>query len=109
MFKWKLRSVMAEKGIWNGQELVQLLEERAGIILSHTAVMALIKSPPKAVRLQTFDALCTALECNPWELLEYTPEKAKQARKAANNGPIAPYRRQKIKPQTKQLYPEEDF
>lgn len=109
MFKWKLRAVMADKGLWSGQDLVQRLEERAGIILSHTAVMALVNSPPRAVRLQTLDALCTALECNPWDLLEYTPEKAKQARKAVHDGPVAPYRRQKVKPQPKQLYPEEDF
>jgi hypothetical protein len=52
VFKWKLRAVMAEKGLWSGQDLVQRLEERAGIILSHTAVMALVNAPPKAVRLQ---------------------------------------------------------
>jgi hypothetical protein len=49
------------------------------------------------------------LECNPWDLLEYTPEKANQARKAVHDGPVAPYRRQNVKPQPKQLYPEEDF
>ncbi|MBP2635594.1 MAG: family transcriptional regulator [Firmicutes bacterium] len=115
MLKWKLKQVMVDKGLWTGQELLELLEQRAGIILSHPAIMQLIKEEPKAVRWQTLDALCTALECSPWELIEYTPTTVKQGAKnkavGESEGAIRPYAR-KPKGQAKQkqtLYPEEAF
>ncbi|MBP2656334.1 MAG: helix-turn-helix transcriptional regulator [Firmicutes bacterium] len=115
MLKWKLKQIMVEKGLWTGQELLELLETRAGIIVSHTAVMQLIKNDPKAIRWQTLDALCTALECSPWELIEYSPSVAKReaAYKAVGEreGAIRPYARKnkgQEKPK-KTLYPEESF
>lgn len=114
MIKWKLKQMMVEKGIWTGQELLELLEKNAGIIISHTAVMQLIKQQPKAIRFQTLEALCMALDCAPWDLIEYTPS---QTRKQGNlqavgeTGPIRPYVR-KTKETTKKsndIYPSEDF
>lgn len=116
MIKWKLKQVMVEKGLWTGQELLDLLEQKAGIILSHTAVMQLIKQEPKAIRLQTLEALCLALECSPWDLIEYTPIKAKQIGKLQvvgdNESAIRPYARKKKLEKEKyngSFYPPEDF
>ncbi|WP_273483936.1 helix-turn-helix domain-containing protein [Desulforamulus ruminis] len=116
MIKWKLKQVMVEKGLWTGQDLLDLLEKKAGIILSHTAVMQLIKQEPKAIRLQTLEALCVALDCNPWDLMEYTPTQVKREGKlqavGESGGPIQPYARHKKTEKLKlneSFYPEEDF
>ncbi|MCC2928991.1 MULTISPECIES: helix-turn-helix domain-containing protein [Bacillus] len=114
MIKWHLRQVMAEKGIWTGQELLNALEKKAGIIISHTAAMQLIKQKPKAIRFQTLDALCEALDCNPWDLIEYKPnQQSKQDEQVAggSSGAIRPYARKSKTDETSKnnLYPEEDF
>lgn len=116
MIKWKLKQVMVDKGLWTGQELLDLLEKKAGIIISHTAVMQLIKQQPKAIRLQTLEALCTALNCNPWDLIEYKPAQVKlvgNVQAVGDNGDaIRPYAR---KPKSKSdkgektFYPDESF
>lgn len=111
MIKWNLRRAMAEKGVWSAQELLELLEKKAGVILSHSAVAALLREQPKAVRFTTLEALCMALGCEPWDLMEYVPEKALRKRKAIGEeeGPVAPYRRKLKTEEPKTLYPEEDF
>ncbi|MEE3953621.1 helix-turn-helix domain-containing protein [Peribacillus frigoritolerans] len=74
---WKLRNVMAEKGIWSGAELGRLLEDKAGYKLSPPSISALLTSEPKQVKTQTMDALCTALECSPNDLWQHTPTPIK--------------------------------
>lgn len=108
--KWNLRKVMADKGIWSGQELVDLLEKKAGVILTHSAVMALINKQPRAVRFTTLEALCVALDVEPAEIMIYTPSRAAKGRAVVGGegGPVAPYKRKSVgKKET--LYPEEDF
>lgn len=88
--------------------------KKAGIIISHTAAMQLIKQEPKAIRFQTLDALCQALDCNPWDLIEYKAnQKSKQDKQVAgeNYEAIRPYaRKAKIDEAPKNnIYPEEDF
>lgn len=113
MIKWKLRQVMVDKGLWTGQDLLDRLQNKAGIIISHTAVMQLIKQTPKAIRFQTLEALCVALECDPWDLIEYTPTAVKKndsSRAVGDNGAIQPYaHRSKEPPTNKGLYPDEEF
>lgn len=109
MIRWRLRQVMAEKGVWSAQDLVRLLEERAGIILSHRAVTELVNRTPRAVRFTTLEALCVALDVQPPDIMEYVPEKTKknQAVVGGEVHAIAPYKRGR-KPHTS-VYPEEDF
>jgi putative transcriptional regulator len=113
MIKWKLKQIMVDKGLWTGQELLDLLESKAGVIISHTAVMQLIKSEPKAIRFQTLEALCTALECSPWDLIEYKPSQTKKqisANIAGDSGAIQLYpRNKKGEMKEKTLYPDEEF
>lgn len=48
------------------------LSERVGITLSNLSILKTGKA--KAVRLETLDAICKALNCQPGDLLEYQDE-----------------------------------
>lgn len=71
--KWRLRQVMAERGIWSGAELGRLMEQKAGYKLSAPSISALLTEEPRQVKAQTMDALCTALNCTPADLWQHTP------------------------------------
>ncbi len=45
------------------------LGERVGITLSNLSILKTGKA--KAIRLETLDALCRSLECQPGDLMEY--------------------------------------
>lgn len=83
--EWKLRKVMADKGIWSGAELGRLLEDKAGFKLSPPSISALLTGEPKQVKTQTMDALCTALECTPNDLWIHTPTPVKILDRTAND------------------------
>ena len=74
---WKLRQVMASRGIWSGAELGRLMEQKAGYKLSAPSISALLTEEPRQVKAQTMDALCTALDCTPADLWYHTPSKIK--------------------------------
>jgi DNA-binding Xre family transcriptional regulator len=65
----------AQRGIWTGAELRQLLAERAGLELSAASISALFTKQPSQVKLSTLAALCAALDCTPGDLLTL-PESA---------------------------------
>src|SRR5699024_6993925 len=83
--EWRLRKVMAEKGVWSGAELGRLLEDKAAYKLSPPSISALITGEPKQVKAQTMDALCTALECTPNDIWEHTPTPVNRLEKPTNN------------------------
>ncbi len=70
---WRLRQVMASRGIWSGAELGRLMEQKAGYKLSAPSISALLAEAPRQVKAQTMDALCTALACTPSDLWSHTP------------------------------------
>lgn len=70
--KWRLRQVMADRGIWSGAELGRLMEQKAGYKLSAPSLSALLTEQPKQMKAQTMDALCTALDCTPADLWQHT-------------------------------------
>lgn len=84
--EWRLRRVMADRGIWTGAELARVLQEEAGYRLTAPSISELISRPPRQLKVETLDALCTALGCSPAELLIHTPSRrlASRARKAAD-------------------------
>lgn len=82
--EWRLRKVMADRGIWSGAELGRLLEDRAGYKLSPPSISALLTAEPKQVKTQTMDALCTALECTPNDLWKHTPTPIKKLDRPSN-------------------------
>src|SRR5205085_9645379 len=71
--EWRLRQVMAHRGVWSGAELGRLMEQKAGYKLSAPSISALLTEAPRQVKAQTMDALCTALDCTPSDLWHHTP------------------------------------
>ena len=67
---WKLRMAAAQRGVWTGSALRQLLAERAGLHMSSASVSALFTKQPAQVKLETLIALCTALGCTPNDLFD---------------------------------------
>jgi DNA-binding Xre family transcriptional regulator len=80
---WKLRMAAAQREVWTGAQLRRLLAERAGVEMSAASVSALMRQPPKQLKLSTLRALCVALDCQPGDLIEVdTTPVAKPARAA---------------------------
>lgn len=65
--------MMAERGIWTGAALARLLIEKADYRLSAPSISALMSRPPRQMKAETLDALCTALECTPNDLWTFVP------------------------------------
>src|SRR5699024_10304072 len=63
--EWNLRHVMAKNNAWTGSELLRLMEDREGYSISHASVSALLIEKPKLIRVEHLDAICTALDCTP--------------------------------------------
>ena len=68
-FRWHLRTVLAQKGIFATSELVPLLASR-GVTLSREQVYRLVAKTPQRLSLITLSALCDILECSPSDLIE---------------------------------------
>lgn len=49
------------------------LSEKVGITMSNLSILKTGKA--KAIRIETLDAICKALNCQPGEILEYAGEK----------------------------------
>jgi putative transcriptional regulator len=52
------------------------LADRLGITIANLSVLKTNKA--RAIRFSTLDALCEALNCQPGELLEWTPEESER-------------------------------
>jgi putative transcriptional regulator len=57
------------------------LSERIGITLANLSVLKTGKA--RAVRFSTLDAICAALQCQPGDLLEFTPASLADVDEAA--------------------------
>lgn len=49
------------------------LSEKVGITMANLSILKNGKA--KAIRLQTLEAICKALDCQPGDLLEYQPDE----------------------------------
>lgn len=49
------------------------LSARVGITLSNLSILKTGKA--KAIRLETLEAICKALDCQPGDILEYQPDQ----------------------------------
>jgi putative transcriptional regulator len=56
--KWRLKQVMAYRGIWSGAELSRLMEQKAGYKLSAHSISALLAEETRQMKAQTMDAHC---------------------------------------------------
>lgn len=67
-YQWRLREVMATRGIFTASDLVPLLGER-GIALSSVQVWRLVTQTPERLSLPVLAALCDILDTTPAELI----------------------------------------
>jgi DNA-binding Xre family transcriptional regulator len=82
-YRWRLRELMAERGLFTTTELVPLLTER-GITLSASQVHRLVTGTPERLSLQVLAALCDALDVTPADLI--ITDAANTAPRAAASG-----------------------
>ena len=54
------------------------LSEKIGITLANLSILKTGKA--RAVRFSTLEAICEALQCQPGDLLEFSPEKRRSQR-----------------------------
>ncbi|MBS3940276.1 MAG: helix-turn-helix transcriptional regulator [Actinobacteria bacterium] len=83
-YRWRLREVMADHGLWATPELAPLLAQR-GVELSYSQTHRLVTGHPERLSLHTLAALCDIFDCTPAELIETTattgPAKTPKAKK----------------------------
>lgn len=80
-YRWHLRRLMAERGMFSTTDLIPHLAER-GIELSAVQVYRLVAQTPERLNLQILAALCDVLGCSPADLIEPVVEQ-RQAKKTA--------------------------
>jgi DNA-binding Xre family transcriptional regulator len=68
-YRWHLRKIMADRGLFATTDLVPLLAER-GVHLSREQVFRLVTQPPQRMSMDTLAALCDILECQVQDLIE---------------------------------------
>ncbi len=66
--EWRLRQVMAQRGLFSTTDLQPLLTER-GVNLSATQVYRLVTQCPERLNMRVLAAACDALGCSPDELI----------------------------------------
>jgi len=80
-YRWHLRRLMAERGMFATTDLGPLLADR-GVALSREQVYRLVVRTPQRLSLATLAALCDILDCTPAELVEPYRETRAPARPA---------------------------
>jgi hypothetical protein len=83
-YQWRLREVMAARGLFTAADLVPLLAGR-GITLSPVQVWRLVTQTPERLSLPVLAALCDILDVTAEQLIATTACNA-PARKAAAGG-----------------------
>lgn len=84
-YRWKLRTLMAEQGMFCTTDIAPLLAER-GVALSAAQVYRLVAQTPERLNLSTLVALCDILDCGPGDLIEPVAAADPQKKKAAGGG-----------------------
>ena len=49
------------------------LSERVGITMANISILK--NGPARAIRMETLNSICRALDCQPGDLLEYVPDR----------------------------------
>ena len=80
--EWKLREVMASRGLFATTDLVPLLEAR-GVHLSATQVYRLVTQVPERLNMRVLAAACDALDCDPAALVHVVRAERQAPRRAA--------------------------
>lgn len=75
-YRWHLRRLMAEQGMFATTDLGPLLVAR-GITLSREQVYRMVTGTPQRLSLATLAALCDILGCQPGDLVEPVPARTR--------------------------------
>ena len=70
MLKVKVFEMMAKRGIRTRKNLANKME------ITESNVGRIVNGEIKAIRLDTLEKLCLALNCQPGDLFEYIPDEA---------------------------------
>jgi DNA-binding Xre family transcriptional regulator len=107
---WNLKKWLAvERDIYRPSELQAVLVEKAGVQLSLQAISALINGEPNALRLQTIQALCNAMDCKLSDFCDVLPDTAKEQqkqRKVAGGKPVRLYGGKESSKNQESLFPD---
>jgi putative transcriptional regulator len=107
---WNLKKWLAvERDIYRPSELQALLAEKVGVQLSIQALSTLINGTPNALRLQTIQALCNALDCKLSDFCEVLPDTAKEQqkqRKVVGNMPMRLYGSKEQSKNQESIFPD---
>lgn len=89
-YEWRLRPLMAQKGIYTAGELAPHLAEH-GVRLSASQVWRLVTGKPERLNVHTLMVLCEILECTPNDLIERVelPQTARLRRRAGGERKVA--------------------
>jgi DNA-binding Xre family transcriptional regulator len=85
-YRWHLRRLMADHGMFATTELVPLLAER-GVTLSREQVYRLVTGVPERLSLATLVALCDILDCQVGELIEPVRDRGPARRPSPRTPP----------------------
>ncbi len=103
-YQWRLREIMATRGLFTTTHLAPLLAERS-ITLSASQIHRLVTGTPERLSLPVLAALCDLLEVTPAELIITTAENT-AARKTAGAGPTAVTGPVELRPTRARLRPQ---
>jgi len=86
-YRWLLRSMMAQHGLYATTALVPLLADR-GIDLSPSQVHRLVTQEPERLSMPILAALCDIFTCTPSDLIEITAAAAQSAAAAGGDNNV---------------------
>ena len=104
-YQWRLREVMATRGMFAASDLSPLLAER-GIELSSVQVWRLVTQIPERLSLPVLAALCDILEATPADLIATRAEAAAPRRTAAGGAEVVDMAAT-IRPKRARITPQE--
>ena len=85
-YRWHLRKVMADRGMFATTDLIELLAQR-GIHLSSSQVYRLVVERPERLSLKVLMALLDILDCSMDDLIEpFTPRTRTRPRRPRHRG-----------------------
>lgn len=93
-YEWRLRVLMAERGMFKAADLAPRLAEH-GIRLSDSQVWRLVTERPERLNLRVLVVLCEILGCDPGELVRSTTAPVPAAKESKSPGAIDPELRPK--------------
>jgi DNA-binding Xre family transcriptional regulator len=104
-YQWRLREIMATRGLFTTTHLAPLLAER-GIVLSASQIHRLVTGTPERLSLPVLAALCDLLEVTPADLIETRAENSSARKTAGTTGPTAVAGPLELRPTRARLRPE---